>query len=230
MHHFFKNIAVADFCPHHFTPSRSEGFIQAKIAHHGGHDRILLKPASLQKIQRRNRKNLIAVHNLAVLVAEKNAIGIAVMRNANICAADFHDALDLFRMHAAATVVDIHAIRLVMRHGHVRAQFTQNTRSRFVSRAIRDIHGNSHFLERHAARETRFDKFHVTAERVINSRGASDFVRRRPDGVDLTGENQLLNFFLDLIVELVTVVPEKFDAVVLISIMRSRKDDPGVRA
>ena len=52
----------------------------------------------------------------------------------------------------------------------------------------------------------------------------------RPNGIDLAGENELLNFFLDLIVQFVAVVSEKFDAVVLIRIVRSGKDNTGVRA
>ena len=43
------------------------------------------------------------------------------MRNANVRAAYLHDAPDLFRMNAAATVVDVHAIGLVVGHDDVRA-------------------------------------------------------------------------------------------------------------
>src|SRR5882672_7227586 len=79
-------------------------------------------------------------------------------------------------------------------------------------------------------RKTCLCKFNVTTQSVINTRGASDLVCGRPDGIDLSGENKLLDFLLDLVIQLVTVVSKKFDAVVLIRIMRSRKDDTGVRA
>src|SRR5205823_6708684 len=78
--------------------------------------------------------------------------------------------------------------------------------------------------------KTCFGEFHVAAKSVINSRRASDLVGSRPDGIDLTGEYELFNFLLDLVIQLVTVVPEKFDAVVLIRIMRSGKHDTGVGA
>src|SRR5437867_6807221 len=192
LHHSFKHIAITDFCAHHLAAVRSERLIEAKIAHDGGDYRILLQSPSLQKVQRRNGENLIAIHNLAILVAKKNTIGIAVVSNADIRATDFNDALDLLRMNAAAAVIDIHAIRLVMRHCDVRAQLAQNARRRFVSGAICHIDSHAHFLERHSAWETRFGEFHVATERVVNSRGASDFVRSRPNGIDLTGENELL--------------------------------------
>src|SRR5207244_4393575 len=92
----------------------------------------------------------------------------------------------------------------------------------------RYIDSDTHLFERHSARETRFRKFHIAAQRVIDARGASDFVGSRPDGIDLTGENELLDFFFNLIVQLVTVVPEKFDTVVLIRVMRSGKNDASV--
>ena len=42
--HRFNHIAIADFCPHHFSTLRGERFVQAKIAHDGGHNRVLRQP------------------------------------------------------------------------------------------------------------------------------------------------------------------------------------------
>ena len=70
LHHFLNHIAVADFRAHHFAAVRCECFIQAKIAHDGGHDRILLQPTRLQEINGRDGEDLIAIHNLAVLVTQ----------------------------------------------------------------------------------------------------------------------------------------------------------------
>src|SRR5262249_28358202 len=193
-HYFFEHIPIADLRTHDYSASRDERFVEAKIAHDGGHDRVLLQPAGLQKIESRNRENLIAIHNLAVFVAKKNAIGIAIVTNADIRAADLNDPLDFFRINAAAAIVDVHAIRLVVRHGDVRSKLAQNAGRRFVSGAIRDIDSNTHFVERHSLGKTRFGEFHIAAERVIDSRGASDFVGSRPDAIDLAGEHKLLDF------------------------------------
>ena len=142
----------------------------------------------------------------------------------------FDDPLNLLRMHAAAVVVDVHAVRLVVRYDHLRAEFAQNARRRFVGGAICDIDSRRAFLRATFRGKTRLGEFHVAAERVIDARGASDFVRGRPNRIDLAAENELLDFFLDLIVELVAIVPEKFDAVILVGIMRSGENDAGIGA
>ena len=57
----------------------------------------------------------------------------------------------------------------------VGAEFAQNAGRRFVSRAVRDIDRDAHFLERHSARKTGFGELHIAPERVIDSGGAADF-------------------------------------------------------
>src|SRR5438132_13426098 len=106
---------------------------------------------------------------------------------------------------------------------NVGPELAQNARRRLVSGAVRDVDCDAQFLERHFSRKTRLCEFDIAAKRVINSRGASNFTGRRPDVVDLTGKNELLDLFLDLDIKVVIVVPEKFDGVVFLRIMRSRK-------
>ena len=53
-------------------------------------------------------------------------------------------------------------------------------------------------------------------------------LRRWADRFDLAAEDEMLDSVLDLVVELVAIVPEKFDAVVLVGIVRSGEDDAGV--
>ena len=52
----------------------------------------------------------------------------------------------------------------------------------------------------------------------------------RANRIDLAGENELLDFLFDLIVEFVAVVPEKFDAVVFVGIVRGGENDAGIGA
>ena len=87
-HHFFNHITVADFCPHDFAAARRNRFIQTEIAHDRCHDSVLLQPASFKKSRGRDREDFVAINNLAVLVAKKNAVSIAVVTNADIRAAD----------------------------------------------------------------------------------------------------------------------------------------------
>src|SRR4029077_12783687 len=93
---------------------------------------------------------------------------------------------------------------------------------------IRDIDRNAHFLERQSPWETSFRKLDVTTERVIDPGGAADLRRRRPDGIDLARENELLYLSLDFIVQFVAIVPEELDPVILVGIVRGGEDDAGV--
>ena len=107
----------------------------------------MLQAASVQEIPGRNGQDLVAVNNIAIFVTQQDAIGIAIMRNANVRAAHLHDSLDFLRMNTAAAVVDVNTVWLVMGYADVRAKFAQDARRRFVSGAIRDVYSHSHFLE-----------------------------------------------------------------------------------
>jgi len=109
-----------------------------------------------------------------------------------------------------------------VRDGNIGAEFAQDARRRFVSRAVGGIHRDSHFLECHPARETLFGELNITSKRVIDARGSTDFPRRRADRIDFARKHELLDLLLDLVIELVAIVPEKFDAIVFVGIVRCR--------
>ena len=75
-------------------------------------------------------------------------------------------------------------------------------------------------LERHAARESSFGELDVAPERVVDAGGPADLAGRRADVLDLAAEDEVLDPLLDLVVELVAVVPEELDAVVFVGIVR----------
>ena len=137
-------------------------------------------------------------------------------------------ALNLFRKSAAALRVDVCSVRFVVHDGCVRAELAQNAGRGFVSGAVRHVHRHPHFLQRHSARKTRLGKLDVTAKRVIDSAGPSDLSRGRPDRIDLAAKDQIFDLLLDLVVELVAVVPEKFDSVIFVRIVRRGENDARV--
>ena len=160
---------------------RGERFIQAEIAHDGGDQRIVAQLAGAQKIDSGNGEDFVTIDNLAVVVAEQDAIGIAVVSDADIGVAQLHGALNFLRVRAAATVVNIHAVRLIVNNGDIGAELAQDARRRFVSGAVGHIDSDTHFFERHFSGETRLGEFNVAAKRVVDARGASDFAGGRPD-------------------------------------------------
>src|SRR5437868_3953800 len=138
--------------------------------------------------------------------------------------------LNLFRMRAAAVGVDVSAIRSVVSDGDVCAQLAQNAGGGFISRTVRYVDRDAGFLQSHSARKTLLGKLDVAAQRVVNSRGTPDFSGGGPNRIDFSAENELLDLLFYLIIQFVAIVPEKFNSVVSIGIVRSREDDTGVRA
>src|SRR6267154_618430 len=92
------------------------------------------------------------------------------------------------------------------------------------------IHDDPHALERHAAWERSLGVFDITAERVFDTNGFADVVGGWPDIFDFTAKDQVLDLVLDFVIELVTVRPKEFYAVIVIRIVRRGDDDPRVRA
>ena len=146
LHHFLNDIAIANFRPDNFAADRAERFIEPEVAHHRGDQRLLREPAGFQEVDRGNGQDLVAIHQLAVFVAKQNAVGIAVMGDAELRPRFLHDALDLTRERAAAFRVDVCPVRLVVHDRDGRAQLAQNAGCRFVGGAVRHVHGHPHFL------------------------------------------------------------------------------------
>src|SRR5438105_2963466 len=182
-----------------------------------------------QQIDRRDRKNLVTINEFPVFVAEQDAIGIAIMRNADLRAALLYDALNLSRKSAAALGVDVYPVWFVVRDRQSGAEFPENARCRFVGSAVRDIDGDRHFLERHFSREAGFRELDVTSQRIVDASGAPDLSRRRANRIDLSRKDELFDLLLDLIVEFVAIVPEKFDSVVLVRIVGGGKHNARIR-
>ena len=102
---------------HDFPAVRGERFVEPEVAHHGRDEGVLLQLSAAQQIDRGDGENFIAIHDLALLVAEQNAIGVAVVRDPDQGAAFPNESLDFLRINAAAMGVDVGAVRLVVRDG-----------------------------------------------------------------------------------------------------------------
>src|SRR5258707_13726560 len=92
------------------------------------------------------------------------------------------------------------------------------------------IHHDAQTFESHAARERSLGVFDVAAQGIINTHGLADLARDGPNVLDLASEDQALNLMLNLVVELVTIRPKKFYAIIVIRIVRSSKNDSGIGA
>src|SRR2546423_3676275 len=201
--HLLDDVAIAYLCANDLSSGGAERFIKSKVAHDSGDNGILSQSSCSEKVHGRDSENFVPVYQLSCLIAEQDAISIAIVGDTNMGTTLPNNALNFLWEGAAALHVDVGSIGFVMRDRQVRTELAQNTGRRFVRGAIRHINRDVHFFQRHAAWETSLGKFHVTPERVVDPGGAPDFARSRPDVFDLAGEDQALDFFLHLIVQLV---------------------------
>jgi len=103
---------------------------------------------------------------------------------------------------------------------HFGAEFAQNTGRGFVSRAVGDIDRDTHSFERHVTGETAFREFN-SAQAASSMRARARFFPQLGGCCRSCHENEVPRLRFDLVVEFVAIVPEKFDTVFFVRIMRS---------
>ena len=204
--------------------------VQTQVAHHRGHERVLLERAPRDPIQRRDGQHVIAVNEVSRFITQLHAVTVAVVRDPDVRPMCAHGTAHGVRIRAAAFLVDVRAVRRVVQHGDPRPQFLQHARRALVRRAVAHIHHHVETFQRHAFRKRRLRKLDIAPQRVIDAHRLANLVGSRAYLLDLAAEHQPLDLFLDRIVELVPVVPEKLDAVVFVGIVRGGEHDARVGA
>ena len=92
------------------------------------------------------------------------------------------------------------------------------------------IHDDAQAFEIHSFWKGSLRILDIPAERIINADSFADFLGGGPNVFNRAGKNQVFDFKFDIVVEFVTVVLEKFDAVVFVRIVRSSENDAGIGA
>ncbi len=105
----------------------------AEIAHDGSNDRISFQPLFPFEFQRQDAHDQIAVHQRSMFVDQQGAIGVTVMRNADMrlmCPDGFREGIE---MHGSAVLIDIQAVRLVVDRNNLGAQLPEQLGGDFVA-------------------------------------------------------------------------------------------------
>ena len=100
--HGFDDIAVADLGAEDFSTVGFERFIEPEVAHDGRNQGAAFEAAALKVIDCCDGHDLVAIDQLTVFVAEKDAVGIAVVGDTDMRLALARELLDL--LGGAATV------------------------------------------------------------------------------------------------------------------------------
>ena len=228
--HGFDDVAVADFCAKDAAMVFAECVVESEVAHDGGDEGIFCEGASANVIHCGDGEDFVAVHDVAFFVAELEAVGVAIVADADVCAGFADEACDFFGVGAAAAGVDVSSVGFVVKDAGAGTEFTENPRGAFVGGAVGDIHGDVDAFEGESFWKAGFGVFDVAAKGVVNALGLADFTSSGADAFDFAAEDEVFDALLDFVVEFVAVVAEKFDAVVLIRIVRGAEDDAGIGA
>ena len=80
--------------------------------------------------------DVVAVNQLSLFIAEQHAVGVAVVRDAEVRLMFGDLVAHLRRVHGAAVLVDVHAVGTMAVNDDLRAEFVQHGGRGFVGRAV----------------------------------------------------------------------------------------------
>ena len=196
-----------------------EKALQPEIRHHGGDDAGLGEPAVFLPALRDHRQQLVAVDQMAALIDQDDAIGVAVERDADIGAHLAHLAAQRFRRGGSAFLVDVESVGLDADRNDIGAQFPQRFRHHLVGGAVGAIDHHAQAVEAEVARQRALGEFDVAVMDAVDAAGAAETGALRQPLVERFIE-QLLDLLLDVVGQLEALRAEQLDAVVLEQVMR----------
>ena len=203
--------------------------LQPQIRHHCADDAGLGEQTVVAPAFRDHGEQLIAVDQMAVLVRDQNAVGIAVERDANIGAHLAHLAAERFGRGRTAIVVDVEAIRLDADRHHVGAKLPQRIGRDPVGGAVGAVDDDAQAFERQVARQRAFGEFDIAVVHAIDALGAAE-IAAAGEALGQIAIHQPFDLALGIIGQLVAVRPEQLDAVVIERVVRCRNHDAEVGA
>ena len=195
-------------------PCPCEEALETEIRHHGGDDAGLGEPAVFLPALRDHREQLVAVDQMAALVDQDDAVGVAVERDADVGAHLAHLLAQRLRRGRSAFLVDVESVRIDADRNHVGAQFPQRFRHHLVGRAVGAIDHHAQAVEAEVARQRALGEFDVAVVDAVDAAGAAEARALRQPLVERLGE-QLLDLLFDVVGQLEALRAEQLDAVVL---------------
>ena len=227
--HFLQNISVADLGADDLAAGLPQRKVEAEIAHYGGDQRILFQFPAPEPVECGDTEDIVAVHECPGFVAEQDPVAIAVVGNANVGSELAGRFTNHFGKEGTAFFVDVGAVGHIVENGDARAQLAENTGSAFIGRAMPGIHHDAQAFEIHPFRERGLRILHIPAQRIVNADGFADFLGGRANVFNGAAEDQIFNFRLDIVIQFIAVVLEKFDAIVFVWIVGRGEDDSRIR-
>ncbi len=212
--HRLQHVAVADAGLHDLDALGLHGQLEAQVGHHGADHGVLAELAGLAHGQGQHGEDLVAVDLLAGAVHGQAAVGVAVVRDAEVGAVLDHGRLEQAEVGGAAAVVDVEAVGLGADRDDLRAGPGERLGRDVRGRAVGLVEDDLQPVE--AVRENTDEVGDVPVEALgvvgdAADAGAGGPVPGSTGAVLLVGR---LDAVLQLVGELVAAAREELDAVV----------------
>ncbi len=110
--HLLQDVPVAHGRLHEPQPLALHGEREPEVGHHGGDDRVRAQRALLAHGERQHGEDLVAVDLGALVVHGQAAVGVAVVRDAEVGAVLDDGGAELVQVGRAVAVVDVEAVGL----------------------------------------------------------------------------------------------------------------------
>ena len=143
LEHFVNHVLVADGGADHFSTGGFYRGLESGVAHHGRHQSFFGQSFLREHVERGDGHDVVAVNQFSIFVAEQNAVGVAIVRDADVRLMFGDVVAHLRRVHRAAILVDVRAVGAMAVDDHFRAEFVQHGRRGFVGRAVPAIHDDA---------------------------------------------------------------------------------------
>ena len=189
--HFLGNIAVSYLGAMEIDAATVEKPLQTEIGHHGGNDAATGEPAAIGPIARDQRKDLVAVHDLAVLVGHQHPVRVAVQRDAEMRTMFQHLGAEIIRDGRAAALVDVEAVGLYADLHDIGAKLPQHRWRHPIGRAVGAIDHDLKAIQPQAAWKTSLSSLDIAAASVLQPVGAAEFPRSGETIAHIRGHQSL---------------------------------------
>ena len=220
--HFFENVAVADGGTSERNAFTGQDEFEAEIGHGSGDDAIPFELVLRFEVASDGEENAIAVDDFAGFANEEGAVGIAIEGHTELGALGDHALLQTFEMERAAAGIDVAAIGGDAHLDDIGAERTEEFGAELVGGAVGAIENDAEAGKSGAGKDTAAKKIQILrVQRLVSVKKKRIFRRR----IGAVFENVGFQLFFDRVRELHAGVGEKFDAIVLIGIVRGGDDD-----
>ena len=221
--HALEHVAVPHAGFQHVDSGLAHRDLQPEVAHHGGHQGVVLQDAAFLHVGGHDRHDLVPVHDGALVVNGQAAVGVAVVGDAQVRAVVQHGCLQAFKVRGAVAVVDVDAVGLGADDHHLGTGGVEDLRGAAAGSAVGAVQDDLQPVEPVGQG---LQQVHDVA--VLGVREATDPSHVRADRAVLGLVQGRLDGVLQGVVELLAAAGQELDPVVGSRVVRGGDHHPEV--